>query len=252
MENKKIKLLDFGDCPISTLNISKFKNFQMSAIAHYNPKLWNNDTRMKSGILYETNWEFGKTNSNEVVEFRKNIELNNKLYWLGTIYKNTGIDRYDGCRDSIPLISKFLRDKFSFNPNRLPFDQYILECCRHKLILGFGGGGGYTCGDFCLRDVELFGLEIPMIRPKFNIETIDPLIPDFHYISVNIDDCLLPNFRIKKECEEEVANRIAIKYLEVINNDTLLKYVAENSKNWYDKNMTYPNVINTVIKVLEL
>ena len=116
MENKKIKLLDFGDCPISTLNISKFKNFQMSAIAHYNPKLWNNDTRMKSGILYETNWEFGKTNSNEVVEFRKNIELNNKLYWLGTIYKNTGIDRYDGCRDSIPLISKFLRDKFSFNP----------------------------------------------------------------------------------------------------------------------------------------
>ena len=251
-ENRKIKLLDFGDKPVSTLSFVKFRNFAKAGVAHYNPILWNENEKVTSGILYESFWEFGKTNYESIQSYRKSISLNPNLYWRGTIYNNTGIPRYDGCRYSIPIIKQILKDEFDFNYIKIPFDDYIIESCKYKLVLCFGGGGGYSCGDFCFRDVEMFGIGIPIIRPKFNIRTTNELIPNVHYISVDIDDCLNAEFRIKKEYEIDVANRIASTYKKYINDEDFLKYIAKNAKEWYDNNMTYPTIVNNVIKSLDL
>jgi hypothetical protein len=98
----------------------------------------------------------------------------------------------------------------------------------------------------------MFGIGIPVLRPKFNIETKDPLIPNKHYISVNIDDCLDDKFRIKSEWEYEVAHRISQTYLNSIENINLLNYISQNAKKWYDDNIKFPNNINNIITSLNL
>jgi hypothetical protein len=258
-EDKTFKTFDFGDMPSLSIKLSKSKNFRGACIGQYNKKLWDEtikDSSIRSNIqsvMYpESYWEFGTENYDQIKEYRECIDLSPNLYWRGTIYQNTGIPNYDGCRNSIPLIKLHLKDKFSLNVNKLGFDKYIKESCQHRLVLGFGGGGGYTCGDFCLRDIEMFGIGIPVLRPKFNIETKDPLIPNKHYISVNIDDCLDDKFRIKSEWEYEVAHRISQTYLNSIENINLLNYISQNAKKWYDDNIKFPNNINNIITSLNL
>ncbi len=258
-EDKTFKTFDFGDIPSLTLKLSSSKNFRGACIGQYNKKLWDQTVKDPiirnniTSVMYpESYWEFGSENYEQISEYRKLINLSSNLYWRGTIYANTGIPRYDGCRNSIPLVKKHLKDKFIFNPNKVSFDKYIQESCNYKLVLCFGGGGGYACGDFCLRDIEMFGVGIPIIRPKFNVETKDPLIQNVHYISVDIDDCLDDQFRIKSECEYEVSYRISQIYTKYINDSNFLDYISQNAKKWYDDNIKFPNNINNIIISLNL
>ena len=98
----------------------------------------------------------------------------------------------------------------------------------------------------------MFGIGIPILRPKFNVETKDPLIPNVHYISIDIDDCLNDQFRIKPECEHEVSYRISQTYTKYINDFSFLDYVSKNAKQWYDDNIKYPNNINNILSSLNL
>jgi hypothetical protein len=117
-----------------------------------------------------------------------------------------------------------------------------------KLILCSGVGGGYTCGDHCLRDIELYGIGIPTIRPKYITKNFDPLIPDYHYISVDAE--LDEKFRYKNP--EKLASDICEKYKKVIKDNEFLDYIAKNAREWYIKNLSYPNITNNIIKSLGL
>jgi hypothetical protein len=137
-------------------------------------------------------------------------------------------------------------DNFYFAPFPIMFDDYISESINFKLALCFGGGGGYSCGDLCFRDIEMYGLGIPTLRPKFAIETDDPLIPNEHYISV---DCKFDNTYRYTE-NETLAENIIKRYYEVINDGDYLKYIASNAREWYIRNATGPNITNKIVETL--
>jgi hypothetical protein len=179
-------------------------------------------------------------------EYRNSITLKKELYWRGSIYKDPNIVEFNR-RITIEYINEKLKD-FYFGNFPISFDNYIHEVIQYKLALCFGVGGGYTCGDFCFRDIELYGLGIPTIRPKYAAEAEDPLIPDYHYISV---DCEFDDtFKYKEP--EKLADRIIEKYYSVINNEDLLKYISNNARSWYVNNISYPNITNKLIKILDL
>jgi hypothetical protein len=115
-------------------------------------------------------------------------------------------------------------------------------------VLSIGGGGGAVCGDFCLRDIEMFGLGIPVIRPRYIVETTDPLIPDVHYISVDAE--FDSSYRYANH--EELSKKIAKRYLEVIEDITILDKVATNAKKWYTRNLGESNITTNLIKALQL
>lgn len=252
-DTKKFKTFDFGDAPTLSIKLSKSKNFIGAAIGQYNKDLWdqqklNKEIRdsVKPCLYPESCWHFGLENYEDVKSYRDSTELNNKLYWRGSIYKDPNIVEFDR-RVTIEYIANKL-DAFHFGYYPVNFDSYIQEAIQFKLALGFGVGGGYTCGDFCLRDIELYGLGIPTIRPKYAVESEDPLIPDYHYISV---DCEFDEtYRYKNP--DDLADRIIKKYNQVINNEDLLKQISFNARNWYINNVTYPNVTNKILKALEL
>jgi hypothetical protein len=251
-DSKEFKTFDFGDSPNLTAELSKSSKFIGAAIGQYNKKLWDDLIKnpiirknIKSAIYPETCWNFGIENFAQIEDYRKSVDLDNRLYWRGSTYTNHPDPKYRGVRESIEYIHKILPE-FYFGNYPIGFDQYIQEAINFKLILGFGGGGGYLCGDFCFRDIEMFGLGIPIIRPQFAAETLDPLIPDYHYISV---DCEFDDvFRYKNH--EKLAHDVVAKYKEVINNDDLLLQVANNARNWYIKNISSENVTNKIIESL--
>lgn len=252
-DTKEFKTFDFGDAPTLSVKLSKSKNFRGAAIGQYNKKLWEeniNDPQLRSkvkpSIYPESCWHFGLENYETIRKFRSSFDLNSNLYWRGSIYKDPNRVEYNR-RIAIEYITTKL-NKFHFGNYPIPFDYYIQEAIQYKLALCFGVGGGYCCGDFCLRDIELYGLGIPTIRPIYAAETEDPLIPGVHYIGV---DCEFTEDFTYKE-PDKLANDIVSKYKEVIEDDDLLNQISINARKWYIDNITYPNITNRIIKSLEL
>lgn len=253
-DTKEFRTYDFGDAPTLTVALSKSRFFRGAAIGQYNKQLWDEiitDPITRSNVVPsvypETCWSFGAENYEGVQEWRKSTQLDDRLYWRGSIYKDPNKVEYDR-RVSIEYVAQQLGSDFYFGYHPIPFDQYIQEAIQFKLALCFGVGGGYACGDFCLRDIELYGLGIPTIRPTFAAQTRDPLIPNVHYIAV---DCEFDSdFRYKNP--SELADRIVSRYREVISNSKLLEEVAFNAKKWYIDNISVPNITNTIITSVSL
>lgn len=251
-DTKEFKTFDFGDSPSLTVELSKSNKFIGAAIGQYNSKLWDeiisNPTirkNVKPSVYPESCWDFGIENFEQIRDYRNQIELDKRLYWRGSTYKDHPNPNYNGVRESIEHIHSNL-DEFYFGNYPIPFDNYIQESIQFKLSLGFGGGGGYTCGDFCFRDIEMYGLGIPTIRPKFITETADPLIPNVHYIAV---DCEFDEkFRYKNH--KKLAHDIIMRYKEVIDDDVLLNDIVINARNWYIENISSKNVTNKIMESL--
>lgn len=255
-ENGTFKTFDFGDHPSLTVELSKNKNFDGAIIGQYNPIYWdsiisNIELRKKiiSGIYPETVWQLGVANYDLIQNFRNSIQLDKRLYWRGSLY-NTGVDvRYLGVRKAIELLPTYLdSSELAFGAGAISFESYIQEAINFQLVLSIGGGGGAVCGDFCLRDIEMFGLGIPLIRPKYITETSDPLIPNYHYIAVDAE--LDDNFRYKNH--NELSMNIVKKYKDVINDIEFLDFIKNNAKQWYDNNISYPNITYKLLNLLEL
>jgi hypothetical protein len=253
-DTKEFKVFDFGDAPTLTLELSKSKNFIGAAIGQYNKDLWDKHVTNKSlretikpSVYPETCWNFGLENFERIDEYRKSLKLDDRLYWRGSIYNTISDLNYRNTRIAIEHLS-IKMENFYFAPFPISFDDYIYESINFKLALCFGGGGGYSCGDLCLRDIEMYGMGIPTIRPRIEVETDDPLIPDVHYISV---DCEFDD-RCRYIENEELSEKIIKRYHEVINDDKYLKEIASNARNWYIKNASGPNITNTIIRVLSL
>ena len=254
-DTKEFKVFDFGDNPQLTTKLAKLPTFKGAVVGQYNPYYWDSivDESIRhtitGGVYPETIWQFGELNYEAVQEYRKSIELDSRLHWRGSLY-NAGVPQeYLGVRKSIEVLTNYLTpQQLNMQGSPIQFNQYIQEALNFKLVLSIGGGGGAVCGDFCLRDIEMFGLGIPLIRPKYIVETIDPLIPDIHYIAVDAE--FDSNYRYANH--EKLSQQIAKRYLEVIENNNILVEVVANAKEWYTRNLGEANITASLIKALGL
>lgn len=255
-DTKKFKIYDFGDHPYLVDKLHTHPNFDGAIIGQYNPYFWDKTVsnlelrkKIKAGVYPESVWDLGLNNFDQIQKYRESINLDSRLYWRGSLYNQGVPDNYLGVRKAIELLpSKLDNTKFYFGSNPIPFENYISEATHFKLVLSIGGGGGAICGDFCFRDLDMFGLGIPLIRPKYITEVSDPLIPDYHYISVETE--FTPEFKYKNP--EILTDNIIKKYLEVINNDDYLNQIAFNARQWYIKNISSVGITTNLINLLEL
>lgn len=249
-DTKEFKTFDFGDAPTLTMKLCNSTNFIGAAIGQYNRHTWNNFPTVKSSIYPESMWNLGLENFDTVQQWRAAISLDKRLYWRGSIYKNPSQPEYYDVRKTIEIMAATTPFNINFHFGNVPiqFEQYISEAVNFKLALSFGGGGGHSCGDFCFRDIEMYGLGIPTLRPKYIVETEDPLIPNVHYIAV---DCEFDElFRYKNP--ELLAQNIIKRYAEVIDDDDFLRFISKNAREWYLRNCIGPNISYNIIKRLGL
>jgi hypothetical protein len=249
-DSKEFKIYDFGDSPYLVKSLCDHPDFRGAVVGQYNPKLWNNKL-IKPGIYPETIWNFGGLNYDNVNNYRKDTNLDKRLYWRGSLYNSHIFQDYMGAREAIELLPSLLQQDFYFGDSPIPFDNYIQESINFKMALSFGGGGGFIgakCGDICFRDIEMFGLGIPLIRPKYIIETHDPLIPDYHYVSVDVE--FTEDFKYLNH--KKLSQKISQKYLDTINDDSFLDFISKNAREWYLNNLSSINITINLIKLLDI
>ncbi len=110
---------------------------------------------------------------------------------------------------------------------RLPEDMYYQELADAELALSVPGNG-----NFCHRELECFGIGTPVIMPRLLNSYYHPLIPDHHYVSVDI------NWETDLVNHKEAAFRE--RYNSVVGKTEYLRFVANNAREWYDQNVLYP------------
>jgi len=257
-EHGTFKTYDFGDHPSLTVALSKSSKFVGAAIGQYNSAYWDSiitEKSIRDNIVAapypESVWALGTENYDQVQNWRNEMALDTRLYWRGSLY-NAGVEsRYLGVRKAIELLPTLMPVDLAFGAGPIPFEAYIQEAIQFETALSIGGGGGALCGDFCFRDIEMFGLGIPLIRPKYVVEAPEPLIPDFHYVAVDAEF----DAEYRYANPEELAQRIVDKYKELQacpDKAEYLAFVQKNAKEWYDKVVSYPNITNNIIKALNL
>ncbi len=122
---------------------------------------------------------------------------------------------------------------------KIEFYQYIEESCRHRLILALPG-----MGNLCHREIEGFGMGTPVLMPRLENRLHNNLVPDHHYISVDVNTG-------REDCQT-IAGKIERRYRQVIDDTDFLGFVAGNAARWYDENVRFPHSLDLTARLLGL
>ena len=121
--------------------------------------------------------------------------------------------------------------------NLLHIPEYMHELYTHKIGLSVNGHG-----EICHRDMEILGAGNVLLRTKFVVEFHEPLIPDYHYVAVEVDDFL---------DYQTIANKLIEKYNEIKDKPDFLNFVAKNGREWYLKNGCTDGNAKLLLKLLD-
>lgn len=125
-------------------------------------------------------------------------------------------------------------------------EEYLENIAESKLALSLPG-----VGNCCHRELEAFGVGVPVLMPVLINRYYNDLIPNVHYVAVNTS--LIGKHKIKHYSEEEekiFCCLIKQRYKEIINNDEFLNKISENALSWFDKNIVFPSNMILLEKIL--
>jgi hypothetical protein len=123
------------------------------------------------------------------------------------------------------------------------FDSYANTVIKYKVALSISGRG-----EFCYRDIENFAMGIPIIRFEYDNKMANPLIPNYHYISIQKPEDLI----LDRMGDRHHANKIEQRFLEIKDNIDFLNFISKNAKNYYDNNLSPLKSVENTYYLLEL
>jgi hypothetical protein len=121
----------------------------------------------------------------------------------------------------------------------LEYADYVRESTAYRVMLSLPG-----MADFCNRDIECFGSGACVLRPKLINEVYDELVPDYHYVSIDMD--------YWGHGPVVLADKIEQRFREIIGDLDYLAFVAGNAARWYDRNVRVTVAIDLTMRQLGL
>ncbi len=119
------------------------------------------------------------------------------------------------------------------------YDAHARELAEHKVGLSLEG-----MGNVCHREVEAFGLGTPVLMPRLRNDLHEKLIPDHHYISIDVD--------AREDPPDRIADKIQRRYEEVVGDQPYLDRIAANAMAWYDRNVRMPASLELAARLMGL
>jgi hypothetical protein len=126
-------------------------------------------------------------------------------------------------------------------------DDYLKDMAKSRIAFSLPGVGGN-----CHREIEAFGLGIPVLMPILRNQYYNKLIPNVHYIAV--DNRKISDERINTydSFQTKLFLKMLInRYQETVDDAGFLKYISDNAMEWFDKNIRYPSAPNLIEKILK-
>lgn len=177
---------------------------------------------VKDNIEKYSPWIYFRFNTVDTEPFfqkRKTLkEYKKKMYFGGsTSYR--------------PIIDFFDKTILYQPPTPIPLTDYYSDVIQYSVGLSIGG-----TGEICFRDIEYMALGIPFLRYEFLSSFYEPLVPNYHYISIPFDETLpLLNENRRDRLGGYVhAKKLEARFKEVISNKEYLDFVSNNAKKYYE------------------
>jgi FkbM family methyltransferase len=156
--------------------------------------------------------------------------IENKIYFKGTSLED---------REFLNHINKDLITNFT----PLVPELYFNDIIKYKLALSIDGRG-----EFCYRDIECFGIGVPILRFEYESSFYDELIPNYHYISVTRPS----DMELYRLGSEEHYKLLEKRYMEVINDEEFLLFISKNARKYYEDNIFQNNKLKKTFELLNL
>jgi hypothetical protein len=131
-------------------------------------------------------------------------------------------------------------------------ENYYDDIINYKVGLSLPG-----TGELCYRDIEYMAMGIPMMRFKYVTDLNPPLIPNYHYISIDrIDTPEDFKFNGGIIATEQVGGERFVKeyikrFLEVKDNTQFLKFISKNARKYYEDYLHSLTRLDHIISLLE-
>lgn len=151
-----------------------------------------------------------------------NEKKHNSLFFRGYLYHERKI------------MQKHFPEYFT-EERKLSFD-YFNEFNENKINLSLNGAA-----EVCHRDIEILSSGSVLLRPKLGQVFHEPLIPDYHYVSVPRHHDPITQFQLLLE-----------KYEEIKNDEELLSRISTNGYEWYERNGTVKSNVDILKKIINL
>ena len=172
------------------------------------------------------------------------IDFNEKIFWLGS-----GVDDY---RKMIRVMD----NKGYMQPiNGISHEEYLERLINSKIGISYYLDlNKYNTpydhpGEFCYRDIEYILLGLPFIKIEYKDTTHNPLLPNYHYISIPREHAYVA---YANKGDEGVADLYIERYNEVINDTDFLNYISKNQIEWSNNNLLDGNMEKLTFELLNL
>jgi hypothetical protein len=235
--NETIVLGVADDLTSATLNLQSFPNLKKVFISQFIRDKVNHHVRSEYQSKYFP-WIYFPSNEYDLEFYynkRKEIEqTNSKMFFRGETTSRT-------------ILNHFSNEVVYGGEPIGGFDKYATEMLDFKLALSVAGRG-----EMCYRDIECMAMGIPFIRFEYTTELNPPLIPNFHYVSVDRPDDLKDWMNLDRNGESHHAEMITKRYLEVIDDTEFLEFISKNAREYYENYLSPTSSVKHTINLLEL
>jgi len=160
--------------------------------------------------------------------------LENKIIFRGFMYNEREF-----------LFNSFKNsDKFIFTNERIGYLEYLSEQINNLCTLSINGAG-----EICNRDIEFFGMGMPVLRTILNTQLHNELKPDVHYISLGPCEFRSSYTHINYESYKKI---LISTFNKVIEQKDFCLQVGANARKWYNENCTMDSMLCLTEKLLQL
>lgn len=197
----------------------------------------NNLTYDNSDVKYTpSTYIFHSKSQNDILlNYKKQTKTIDGLYFRGKTY----------------LFRKWLENDDRFNiittsngKDGISNEVYLNELSQQKLSLCLNGTAEIT-----YRDIESFAVRTPVIRTTLTCKFHNELIPNYHYIAVDVSDIV---YNTGLDYYRQKADRIHKRYLEVKDDKDFLDFITTNARKWFEENCTIQANVNILNDLIEL
>lgn len=234
-EGKKMKQFFYA----GGFNFLDYFNFKLTSKT-------NSDLEFPDDILSTYNTFFYNPYFNCCYDKMDELYLNRndkikKLFFRGWLW--------DFRKEMIKNINKsdiLIIDKNENNQN-LTYLNYLTEMSNYLAALSLPGGT-----EICNRDIECFGIGVPVIRPHLQINYPDPLIPNYHYINCYHSCDYTNNGNPSYISYNDFKENLIYTWDKVKNNQEYLNFISKNAKDWFNRNCLPQSNINIFLDKINL
>lgn len=243
--NKKTILLSFWDRGMDFLNNNLgWENYNL--IDYYGGigiSMDSKEIKSTYGVNhYPLQYPLGVVKSDEYIEkHRKSFNFDDRekrAVFIGRMHGNR--KRICEILKEHPLIDIF--DETSVYHH----EKYFEKISNYLIGISLNGNG-----EFCLRDVEYLGMEIPIVRPKLKTTFHNKLEENKHFIPVDIIS-ENADTRFLKYTDEEVAFKIIEKVEHILDKKELLSTVVKEGREYYDNYTNTDYISNLFISLINI